>query len=382
MTISPKARDLHYRSIVVDTHVDTTQRLVFDGFDLGASHKDGSVDIPRLRQGGVGAVFFAIWAPGTVVGPVAVKCALSQFDAIRRQIALHADDLLFATTADDIRQARIFGRIAVLIGIEGGHLIDNDLGILRTYHRLGARYMTLTHTVDVDWADASTDKQLHNGLTDFGKGVIREMNQIGMMVDVSHVSDKTFYDVLATSTAPIIATHSSCRTLCNAPRDMSDDMIRALAAAGGVIQINFNVGFLSQEFRDAEKAAPHLLKEIRAQAKRRCGENHACQLLEAGKLTRELVAAGTLPRVEWDQIIDHIDHAVSIAGIDHVGIGSDFDGADMPFGMEDASELPKITAALLEKGYGETDVEKILGGNTLRLMQDVGAIADRMEGTT
>jgi membrane dipeptidase len=382
LTITPKARELHYRSIVVDTHVDTTQRLVFDGFDLGTSHDDGSVDIPRMRQGGVGAVFFAIWAPGTVVGPAAVKCAFNQLDAVRRQIALHADNLSFATTADDIRQARTLGRIAMLIGIEGGHLIDNDLDILHKYHSLGACYMTLTHVVNVDWADASTDKRLHNGLTDFGKQVIREMNQIGMMVDISHVSDKTFYDVLATSTAPIIATHSSCRTLCDAPRDMSDDMIRALAAAGGVIQINFHVGFLSQEFRNAVEATPHLLKEIRAQAKRRCGENHACQLLEASRLTRELVAAGTLPRVEWNQIIDHIDHAVNVAGVDHVGIGSDFDGADMPFGMEDASQLPKITAALLEKGYAETDIEKILGGNTLRLMQDVEAIADRMEGTT
>jgi membrane dipeptidase len=380
--ISSRAHNLHFRSIVVDTHVDTTQRLVFDQLDLGARHPVGSVDIPRMREGGVGALFLAIWTPGRVTGPAAVQRALEQFEAIRRQVALHPNDLAMATSANDIRQAHLAGQIALLTGVEGGHLIDNDLDTLRNYRGLGAAYMTLTHAVNVDWADASTDKPVHNGLTGFGEQVIHEMNRLGMMVDVSHVSDKTFYDVLTSSQAPVIATHSSCRTLCDSVRDMSDEMIQALAEKDGVIQINFHVGFLSQQFRDALKANPRLQGEIEAQAKKRCGENHACQLLERTKLTRELVEQGALPRVEWTDIIDHVDHAVKLVGAEHVGLGSDFDGADMPYGMEDASHLPQITDALLKKGYSEGDIQKILGGNTLRLMQDVEATASKIGGAT
>jgi membrane dipeptidase len=380
--ISSKARNLHFRSIVIDTHVDTAQRLVFDQFDLGTRHSDGSVDIPRMREGGVSAVFFAVWTPGNITGPSAVKRAHDQFDAVQQQVALHANELMLASTADDIHRAYLSGKIALLMAVEGGHLIDSDLDVLRTYFQLGARYLTLTHALNVEWADASTDQPKHNGLTEFGKQVIQEMNRLGMMVDISHVSDKTFYDVLAISQAPVIATHSSCRARCDSPRDMSDEMIRVLAAEGGVIQINFHVGFLSQKFRDAWKANPELQAEIDSRAKEQCGENQACQLIEAGKLIREFVTQGKLPRVEWTDIVDHIDHAVKLVGPDHVGFGSDFDGADMPYGMEDASHLPQITDALLEKGYSENDIQKILGGNILRLMQDVEAIAHKMEGTT
>jgi membrane dipeptidase len=241
--------------------------------------------------------------------------------------------------------------------------------------------MTLTHAVNVEWADASTDQPIHNGLTSFGKQVIREMNRLGMMVDISHVSDKTFYDALSESAAPLIATHSSCRALCDSPRNLSDEMIQDLAAAGGVIQINFHAGFLSDQFRSAMKANPRLQQEIETRAKKLCGENQACQLLESGKMIRDLVAQGKLPRVEWTEILDHIDHAVKLVGADHVGLGSDFDGADMPYGMEDASYLPRITGALLQRGYSESDIRKILGGNMLRLMQDVEAITHKMEGT-
>jgi membrane dipeptidase len=237
--------------------------------------------------------------------------------------------------------------------------------------------MTLTHSVNDEWADSSTDKPAHNGLTDFGKQVVREMNRLGMMVDISHVSDKTFYDVLAITTAPPIASHSSCRALCDSPRNMTDDMIRALAAKGGVIQINYNTGFLSQEFRNAEKADPGLQKGIEAEGQKRCGHDEGCQLIEMEKLTRALVADGKLPRVEWTRIIDHIDHAVKLVGADHVGLGSDFDGANMPYGMEDASHLPQIAKALREKGYSEADIRKILGGNTLRLMEQVQAASGR-----
>ncbi len=200
------------------------------------------------------------------------------------------------------------------------------------------------------------------------------------MVDVSHVSDKTFHDVLAVSKAPIIASHSNCRALCDHPRNMSDEMIRELAAKGGVIQINFHVGFLSQEFRNAERADPKINQAIALEVQKRCGNKEGCQLIEGDRITREFVEAGKLPRVDWTKIIDHIDHAVKIAGIDHVGIGSDFDGANMPFGMEDASMLPKITNALLQKGYTEGDVKKILGENTLRLMSDVEREGKHLRG--
>jgi membrane dipeptidase len=240
--------------------------------------------------------------------------------------------------------------------------------------------MTLTHSVNDEWADSSTDKPAHNGLTEFGKQVVHEMNRLGVMVDVSHVADKTFYDALAISEAPMIASHSSCRAICDAPRNLTDQMIKDLAAKGGVIQINYHVGFLSQEFRDADKAHPEIDKEANAKIKERCGENEGCQILEGARLTRQAMLDGKLPRVEWTKIIEHIDHAVKLAGADHVGLGSDFDGAVMPFGMDDASHLPQITDALLKKGYSEADIQKILGGNTLRVMEQVEATAKRLGG--
>jgi membrane dipeptidase len=375
--ISPAARELHSKSIVIDTHDDTTQRLLDPKFDFGARHTDGSVDIPRMREGGLSAIFFSIWIPGTVTGPTAVQRALDQIAAVRETLLRHPNDLVLCTTADEIRHAKTANKIAVLMGVEGGHMINNSLANLDKFFALGVRYMTLTHTVNTDWADASTDKAAHNGLTDFGKQVVREMNRLGMMVDISHVADKTFYDVLAVSKAPVIASHSSCRALCSAPRNMTDDMIKALAAKGGVIQINYHIGFLSQQFQDASKAHPELGKEIEAESKKRCGDNEACQLIEADKITRDMVAQGKLPRVDWTEIINHIDHVVKQVGADHVGLGSDFDGADMPYGMEDVSDIPQITNALLAKGYSPADVRKILGGNTLRLMQDVEAAAQK-----
>jgi membrane dipeptidase len=378
--ISQKAHDLHFRSLVVDTHDDTTQRLLDPKFDLGTRHPDGSIDIPRMREGGLDAIFFSIYIPGSVKGPVAVQRALEQIEAVRRQITLHPKDVALATTAAEIRSAFGAHKIAVLIGVEGGHMINNDLANVDNFASLGVRYMTLTHMVNTDWADSSTDKAAHNGLTEFGKQVVMEMNRVGMMVDVSHIADKTFYDVLATSKAPVIASHSSCRALDDAPRNMTDDMIKALAAKGGVMQINYHVGFLSQEFRDAEKAAPDLGKAIEAESKKRCGDQEACQLIEADKILREYVEQGKLPRVDWTKIIDHIDHAVKLVGADHVGLGSDFDGADMPYGMEDVTHLPQITNALLDKGYSESDITKILGGNTLRLMQEVEATSKKMGG--
>ena len=369
--ISDKAKSLHFSSIVIDTHDDTTQRLLDPKFDLGVRHSDGSIDIPRMREGNLSALFFSIWIPSKITGPQAVKLALDQIDAVRETVRKHPNDLVLATTADEIRAARQQNKIAALIGVEGGHMMGNDLSVLRSFAALGVRYMTLTHTGNTEWADSSTDKPAHNGLTDFGKDVVREMNRLGIIVDVSHISDKTFYDVLATSRAPVFASHSSCRALCDAPRNMTDDMIRDLAKHGGVIQINYHVGFLSQEFRDVEKAHPELQKEIEAEIKKRCGNDESCSSVVGDQIVREYMQSGKLPRVDWTKIIEHIDHAVKVVGIDHVGLGSDFDGAMMPFGMEDASHLPQITEALLQKGYSDSDIRKILGENTLRLLHEV-----------
>jgi membrane dipeptidase len=373
--LSARAKKLHFSVIVVDTHDDTTQRLMDGDFDLGPRNAMGSIDIPRMKQGGLGAIFFSIWIPSKITGPVAVKHALDQINAVRDQVRKHSSDLVLATTAAEIRDADQHDKIAVLMGVEGGHMINSDLRVLRNFASLGVRYMTLTHSGNTDWADSSTDKAARNGLSDFGKDVVREMNRLGMMVDISHVSDKTFRDVLEVSNAPVIASHSSCRAICDAPRNMTDDMMRELAAKNGVIQINYHEGFLSQEFRDAEKADPKINESIAAEVQKRCGDKEGCQLIEGDRITRQYVEQGKLPRVEWTKIIEHIDHAVKVAGIDHVGLGSDFDGANMPFGMEDASKLPKITEALLQRGYSEGDVKKILGENTLRLMADVERVS-------
>src|SRR5438445_4998328 len=374
---SARAKKLPFSSIVVDTHDDTTQRFLDGKFDLGTRSSTGSIDLPRMREGNLSAIFFSIWIPSKVTGPEAVDRALVQIDAVREQVRKHPNDMVLTTTAAEIREARKQGKIAALMGVEGGHMINSNLGVLRSYAALGVRYMTLTHSSNDEWADSSTDKPAHNGLTEFGKDVVREMNRLGVIVDISHVSDKTFYDALEVSKAPLFASHSSCRAICDAPRNMTDQMMKDLAAKGGVVQINYHVGFLSQEFRNAEKADPKINEAIAKEVTTRCGSdaNEGCMLIEGDRVTREYVAKGVLPRVGYMKIIEHIDHAVKVAGIDHVGLGSDFDGANMPYGMEDATMLRKITEALLNKGYSEGDVRKILGENTLRLMTDVERVS-------
>jgi len=378
--ISARAKKLHFSCIVVDTHDDTTQRFLDGKFDIGERSASGSIDVPRMKEGGLGAIFFSIWIPSKVTGPEAVDRAMTQIDAVREQVRKHPKDMALATTAAEVREARKQGKIAALIGVEGGHMINSSLAVLLSYAALGVRYMTLTHSGNDEWADSSTDKAVHNGLTDFGKDVVREMNRLGVIVDISHVSDKTFYDALEVSKAPLFASHSSCRAICDAPRNMTDQMMKDLAAKGGVVQINYHVGFLSQEFRDAEKADPEINKAISAEVTKRCGENEGCQLIEGDRITREYVEQGKLPRVDFSKIIEHIDHAVKVVGVEHVGLGSDFDGANMPYGMEDATKLPKITEALLKKGYSEGDVKKILGENTLRVMTDVERVSRELNG--
>jgi membrane dipeptidase len=380
-SVSEQAKKLHFSSIVIDTHDDTTQRLLDPHFDLGARHSDGNIDIPRMRDGGLSAIFFSIWISGKILGPEAVKEALDQIDAVRETVRKHPNDLMLAVSADDVRAAHKQGKIAALMGVEGGHMMGNDLAVLRTFAVLGVRYMTLTHMENNEWADSSTAKPEHNGLTDFGKDVVREMNRLGIIVDISHVSDKTFYDALAVSKAPIFASHSSCRALCNTPRNMTDDMIRDLAKHGGVIQINYHVGFLSQEFRDYENAHPDVEKEINEEVKKRCGDNEACKLTSGDQVVRDFMEAGKLPKVNWTLIIDHIDHAVKMAGVDHVGLGSDFDGAVMPLGMQDATHIPQITDALLKKGYSDSDIRKILGENTLRVLSEVQRVSQELNAS-
>ncbi|HZU42040.1 MAG TPA: dipeptidase [Terriglobales bacterium] len=362
--ISPDARAVHLSSLVIDTHVDTVQRLIAEPTDLGIHDSNGAVDIPSLKAGGLSAIFFAVWVPSTVKGAAVVHRAMGQIDAIQEQVRLHPDFLLPGLKASDVYVAHSRGKCAVFVGLEGGHLIASDLGVLRSFAALGARYLTLTHGSNTDWADSSTDAPLHNGLTTFGKEVIRELNRLGMLVDVSHASDKTFYDALEISDTPVIASHSSCRSLCDVPRNLSDEMIKALAARGGVVQINFHTGFLDEKvaksentpelFRkmsDVEKVFPN---DVRRQAK-------ACR-----EIARHHGA--TLPQISWTRIVDHIDHVVEVAGADHVGLGSDFDGGCMPRGMESVSQLPRITESLMQKGYSTGDIGKILGGNILRVL--------------
>ncbi|HEV2522520.1 MAG TPA: dipeptidase [Candidatus Acidoferrales bacterium] len=368
--ISARARGIHFSSLVFDTHADTPQRILFDQFDLARRDSEGCVDIPRMREGGVGAIFFALWVPVEITGHAATQRARDLLDAVLRQVELHSGDLALATTPEEVRRARKENKIAIMLGIEGGHAINNDLDILREFHACGARYLTLTHTAATDWADSSNGAPRHNGLTDFGKQVIREMNRLGMLVDVSHVSDATFYDVLQTSQAPVIASHSCCRALCGVPRNLDDEMIQRLAAAGGMIHITFHRPFLSKEFADARETLAAERAELEKDAKRKFGLNEARKLIEGQRWGRQATLEGKLPAVSWEKIIDHIDHAVRLAGADHVGLGSDFDGAFMPDGLEDAAKYSKITEGLLRRGHGEADIRGILGENTLRVMAE------------
>jgi membrane dipeptidase len=332
-----------------------------------------------MREGGLDAQFFSIWVPSRVTGPPAVKRALALIDEVREAVRMHSQDLILATTAADVRRAVGQRKVAALMGIEGGHIIDDDLRVLRSLAALGARYLTLTHFLNNNWADSSTDKPAHNGLTPFGRDVVHELNRLAMMVDVSHVSDETFYDALDVTRAPVIASHSSCRAISNHPRNMTDDMLRALAKNGGVIMINYEVSYLSEEYRQAAATKGRDVIAQFSEMEKKCGGDEACVTLSNDRLNRELMETGRLPRVSWEKIVEHIDHAVQVAGVDHVGLGSDFDGATMPIGMEDASKLPRITDALLRKGYSEQDVVKILGGNILRVMEQVEAVSRTLD---
>jgi membrane dipeptidase len=265
------------------------------------------------------------------------------------------------------------------MGVEGGHMIGNDIRMVRIFSRLGVGYMTLSHFYNDEWADSSTDKPAHNGLTDYGKDIVREMNRQNILVDISHVSDKTFYDALEVSKAPLIASHSSCRAICNHPRDMTDDMIKALAAKGGVIQINYEKSFIDEAYRQASEKLSGGVVAMFDRFKKECGDDEECLSRKMTQEEKEATAEGKIPHVSWERIIDHIDHVVKLVGADHVGLGSDFDGATMPEGMDDCTHLPKITEALMRKGYSDTDIKKILGGNLLRVMEQAEKVSRELQ---
>ncbi len=375
------AQQVLAHAIIIDSHADTPQMMLDNHYDLADAASPYMISIPKMRQGHLGAEFFSIWVDVNWPPATLIQRALDLIDVVDEQVARHADGLGLATSADDIVRLHKQGKIAVLMGLEGGHCIQNDLRVLDTYYRLGVRYMTLTHTAPTDWADSSGKPPRWNGLTPFGREVVERMNRLGMMVDISHVSDKTFYDALAVSKAPLIASHSACRALCNSPRNMTDEMIRALAQNGGVIQINFFSAFIDPEYAAAWKKVSHEADaEIDAARKTYASQGKQWPWTEELKIYHKFT--GGLPVPDVAKLADHIDHAVKVGGADHVGLGSDFDGIESaPRGLDDVSRLPNLVIELARRGYSEDDLTKILGGNLLRMMRRVEQVSSEMPNT-
>lgn len=365
--VSDEAKRIQSHVLGVDSHNDTLQRVLIEGVDIGKRLPDGAVDLPRLREGGMHVPFFALWVPMYYHGAEAVRRTLDLRDAMQSVLDKYPDQIELATSGRDIERIVSQKKIAAVLTIEGGHQIDDDLRILRMYRRMGILSMTLTHTRSNNWADSSTGESLHNGLTDFGKQVVREMNAIGIIVDVSHVSDKTFYDALEVSTKPVIASHSSCFTQSDVPRNMKDDMLRALAKNGGVVGVNFGASFLNQ--KDAEGLKQNIAKRNALEPTVTGAEldQFAAKDYANADDAHPKPGAATL-----EDAAECIDHTIRVAGIDHVGIGSDFDGVSaLPLGLEDFSKMPALTDALLRRGYKEEDIQKIMGGNFLRVVKEV-----------
>lgn len=360
-------------AILIDTHNDVTS-LTVEGYDIATPNTKGQTDLARMK-GYLGAEFFAVYVGADYVsGNHSANRALQMIDTVRTDIiAAHPQDFVFATTADDIIRAHKEHKIAALMGIEGGHAIEDSLRLLRDYYALGVRYMTLTHFNTNHWADSQGDIddpkiEHHNGLTPFGKDVVREMNRLGMMVDISHTADRTFWDALETSSAPIIASHSGCRAVTSYTRNMTDEMIKALAAKGGVIQINFGCEFLSQRYFDDSKSLRTSMREQYAEARKI--EDPAARAAAIEKLRSEF--SSKVPPATLADVVAQIDHAVKVGGVDHVGIGTDFDGVGcVPPELNSYNKFPALTRALLEKGYTAEDIKKIYGGNLLRVMRAV-----------
>ena len=387
IAVSERAQKLHDSALVVDTHADTPQRFLDEGFDIGSTDPSdvGHLSLDKARRGNLGAEFFSIWVdPETNQGHFA-QHTFDLIDSVYEQAAHHPDRMMMAFSVADIERAHHEHKLAALMGIEGGHSIENDMHLLRDYYRLGVRYMTLSWSNTNEWSDSSGDIndpkiQHHNGLTDFGKQVVLEMNRLGMMVDISHVADKTFWDAIATTKAPVIASHSSARALVDAPRNMTDDMLRAVAKNGGVVQVNFFSGFVDEDYRkamlaqekDQAAAIQKYVDSLKAQGK-------PVSYIEIDRMEREWTAK--IPRPPFKSLIDHIDHIAKVAGVDHVGLGSDFDGVSgaTPQGMDSAADLPNITQALLDRGYSADDIKKILGGNLLGVFRQVETVSHEMQ---
>jgi membrane dipeptidase len=377
-------RAVHNSAIIVDTHADTPGRLVDENFDLSQDAGKGYMDFNRIKAGNLGAEFFSIWVEPKANTGQETKRALDMIDAVYMQAERHPDRMMMAFTVDDIRKAHAEHKFAALLGVEGGHPIEGDIRILRDFYRLGVRYMTLTWSNTNEIGDSSGDindpkVQHHNGLTPFGREVVGEMNRMGMMVDISHVSDSTFYQTIEITRAPVIASHSSSRALTSAPRNMTDDMLRVLAKNNGVAQVNFYCAFISQKYFDTAKKLgaekdPDYLKVQELFIKAQTPE--VAQELAAAKAK----LASKLPRPPLSDLIDHIDHMVKVAGVDHVGLGSDFDGIDCsPEGLDSVADLPKISKALAQRGYSAADLDKILGGNLLRVFGEVEQVSSMMQ---
>jgi membrane dipeptidase len=386
-TISAKARAIHDSAIVIDTHADTPQRFLDENFDIGSTDASdhGHISLDKAKAGNLGAEFFSIWVePETNQGHFA-RHTLDLIDSVYEQTARHRDRMMMAFSVADIERAHREHKLAALMGIEGGHSIENDIHLLRDYYRLGVRYMTLSWSNTNEFADSSGDidnpkVEHHNGLTEGGKQIVLEMNRLGMIVDISHVADKTFWDTIAVTKAPVIASHSSARALTNHPRNMTDDMLRAVAKNGGVVDVNFYSAFVDENYRKASEAQAKEREAARADYVNKLrAEGKTPTYIDLDRLDREWVAK--IPRPPFSALIDHIDHIAKVAGVDHVGLGSDFDGVSgaTPQGIDSAADLPKITQALLDRGYSAGDIRKILGGNVLRVFAECERVSREMQ---
>lgn len=361
------------RLIAIDMHADTTQRLLDEKVDLTQRLADGHFDSVRAREGGLSAQFFSIWVEPQLFGgggSTAIKRADDQIAAVRALTENHPDIWEFATSAADIRRIASQGKLAALTGIEGGYPIDDKVENVERYYKLGVRYMSLTWTESLSWAGSSGDEiGKTRGLNDLGRAIVREMNRLGIMVDVSHVSDQTFWDAVQTSTKPVIATHSACRALVDEPRNLTDDMIVALAKTGGVVNVIFYPAFIEPGWNDKKKRVDNEIADLVRRASEEEKGDVAHKKLARDRVRREEFAK-RLPPAHVSRLVDHIDHIVNLVGIDHVGIGSDFDGIQATLAdLSSVAELPNLTRELQRRGYSESDIEKILGGNMLRVME-------------
>jgi membrane dipeptidase len=376
-----RALEIHRKAIVIDTHNDVTTPMTNDDYDLsGPPPVPYRTSIERMKQGGLTAEFFSVYIkPHYAQQGGATRRTLDMIDAVYRAVERNPNDLMLATSVADIRRAKKQKKIAALMGIEGGHAIEDSLATLREFYRLGIRYMTLTWNNTNNWADAGRGEKKHNGLSEFGREVVREMNRLGMMIDVSHVSDKTMSDAIDVSKAPIIASHSSARALSNVPRNIPDELLQKIAKNGGVVHVNFYSVFVDTTTVSPQSAA----RDERVKAQQDAiNEKYRNDPERRAEESDKLEAANPLPPLPISKLIDHIDHIVKVAGIDHVGIGADFDGAnDMPQGAQDVSMLPNITYELLKRGYSEQDIRKILGENTLRAFSEAERVARSMSKT-